>query len=180
MGNKFAEILACKAKASLKRLCKVTTVTQEDFVEFIIACKGGATHLNHVMHSVDYVPDFLAVREEDWNVLSAGSAATSSKDGQKALRRLFKSHGQRKFRVGHMFLSKELQHPIKEWHFVFFEIDELYRRNNHWQAGPHVHITNYLWPDLYCQQIWEDFVARRTFPDSKLHLSFMDPIRGNA
>ncbi len=46
--------------------------------------------------------------------------------------------------------------------------------------GPHIHITNYLWPGLYCQQIWEDFIMRKTFPNSKLHLSFMDPIRGNA
>ena len=180
MGNMFAQILSCKDKRSLQSLCKTTTVTQEEFVNFIIACKQGATHLNHAMWSIDYVPEALVARNEDWAVLNADAATIGLKESQKALRRLFKAHGQRKYKVGHMFISKELRHPIKEWHFVFFEIEELYRRNNHWMAGPHVHITNHLWPGLYCQQVWEDFVVRRTFPSSKLHLSFDDPIRGKA
>jgi hypothetical protein len=180
MGNRFVEIISCWDKISLKRLCKTTTVAQEEFVNFILACEQGATHLNHVMWWIDYVPDALVGRDEDWDVLNGDASTIGSKEGQKALRRLFKSHGQRKYKVGHMFISKELQHPIKEWHFIFFEIEELYIRNNHWEAGPHVHITNHLWPGLYCQQVWEDFIVRRKFPSSKLHLAFSDPIRGKA
>lgn len=126
---------------------------------------------------IDYVPENLETRDEDWAVLGADTAAMRSKETQKALRRLFKAHGEQKNKVGHMFISKELQNPIKEWHFVFFEIEELYRRNNHWVAGPHVHITNHLWPGLYCQRIWEDFVIRKSFPSAKLHLPFNDPVR---
>lgn len=51
MGNRFAEILSCKNKGSLERLCKITTVAKKEFVDFIIACKHGATDLNHVMGS---------------------------------------------------------------------------------------------------------------------------------
>jgi hypothetical protein len=178
MGNSFVEIITCQDKISLKRLCRSTTVASEDFVNFIVACKAGATHLNHVMSWTDYVPDALAPREDDWHVLKSDSAIMNSQEGQKALRRLFKSHGQRKYKVGHMFISKELQHPIREWHFIFFEINELYSRNNHWVCGPHVHITNYLWPELYCQQVWEDFIVRKSFPRLKLHLSFIEPSRG--
>lgn len=178
MGNRFVDILSCKDKGSLKRLCKTTTVAQKEFIDLIIACKQGATDLNHVMWSSDYVPDALVATDEDWAALNSDATTIGSKERQKALRRLFKSHGQRKYKVGHMFISKELQHPIKEWHFIFFEIEELYRRDNHWEAGPHVHITNHLWPGFYCQQVWEDFIVRRKFPSSKLHLSFNDPIRG--
>ena len=177
MDNSFEKIVSCRDKSSLKQLCRTTAIVKADFVSFIIACKGGFTHLNHVMHFIDYVPDNLVTRDEDWTVLNADAATMRSKESQKALRRLFKSHGQRKYKVGHMFISKEMQHPIKEWHFIFFEIEELHTRNNHWQVGSHVHITNYLWPNIYCQQLWEDFIERRSFPSSKLHLSFIDPIR---
>ena len=180
MGNRFGQILSCQDKRSLHRLCKTAAVTQEEFVSFIMACKQGTTRLNHVMRWIDYVPEALVARDEDWAVLNADPAIIGSKESQRALRRVFKAHGQRKYKVGHMFISKELPHPIKEWHFVFFEIEELYRRNNHRVAGPHVHITNHLWPELYCQQVWKDFVMRKAFPSAKLHPSFHDPVRGRA
>lgn len=180
MGNRFAQILSCQDKQSLHRLCKTTAVTQDEFVGFIMACKQGATRLNHAMRWIDYVPEALAATDEDWAVLNADPTIIGSKKSQRALCRVFKAHGQRKYKVGHMFISKQLLHPIKEWHFVFFEIEEVYRRNNHWVAGPHVHITNHLWPGLYCQQVWKDFVMRKAFPSAKLHLSFHDPVRGRA
>jgi hypothetical protein len=178
MPNKFAAILSCQDKRSLRSLCKNITVSQAEFVDVIMACQQRATRLNHVMRWIDHVPESLAVRNEDWDVLNADPETIRSRKSQKALCRLFKAHGQRKYMVGHMFISKELQHPIKEWHFVFFEIDELHTRNNHWVAGPHVHIINHLWPRLYCQQVWEDFVARRRFPNASLHVAFDDPVRG--
>jgi hypothetical protein len=180
MVNTFAEVIFCKDKKSLTQLCKVTTVPQSHFVDFILACKAGLTHLNHTMHYVDYVPDHLMETDQDLAVLKADKAFQQSKQGQVSLRKVLKDHGERKYKVGHMFVSKELQHPIKEWHFVCFEIKELTARANHWQGGPHVHITNHLWPNLYCQPIWEDFVHRKIFPSSKLHLSFIDPSRAGA
>ena len=180
MVNTFAEVILCKDKRSLSQLCRTTTVSQSDFVDFIIACKADLTHLNHTMHFVDYVPDHLVETDQDLAVLKADRAFQQSKQGQVSLRKLFKTHGERKYKVGHMFISKELQHPISEWHFVFFEIKELATGANHWQGGPHVHITNYLWPNLYCQPIWEDFIHRSAFPSSKLHLSFIDPSRAGA
>jgi len=180
MTNTFAEVILCQDKKALTQLCKATTVTLADFVDFIVACKAGLTHLNHTMHFVDYVPDHLVETDKDLAVLDADRDFQQSKQGQASLRKLFKSHGERKYKVGHMFISKEKQHPVDEWHFVFFETRELTARDNHWQGGPHVHITNYLWPNLYCQPIWEDFVLRRNFPSAKLHLAFIDPNRAGA
>ena len=145
-----------------------------EFVDFIILCKAGLTPLNHTMHFFDFVPDELKEREDDWKILGAGREAQASKEGQSALRRLFKSHGKRQYRVGHMFFSKEFAPPLKYWHFIFFETNELCANNNHWKMGPHVHITNHLWPNLYCQTIWDAFVLRKEFPSSKLHLSCID------
>ena len=173
----FIDIIQCTNKSELEKLCKATTITMSEFVDFIVICKAGQTHLNHTMHYVDFVPPELKEKDEDWNILNADTALQATKKGQKALRRLFKSHGKRQYRVGHMFMSKELAHPIREWHFVFFEVNELRARNNHWVMGPHVHLTNYLWPNLYCQQIWEQFVLNKEFPKAKLHLSCIDKKR---
>lgn len=180
MSNTFADVILCKDKQSLTKLCKSTSVAPSDFVNFVIACKAGLTHLNHTMRYLDYVPDHLVETDSDLAVLDASREFQQSKQGQASLTKLFKSHGQRKYKVGHMFISKEPQHPFSEWHFVFFETRELAAKDNHWVGGPHVHIANYLWPRLYCQPVWEDFILRRSFPRSNHHLSFVDPSRAGA
>ncbi|NTV60069.1 MAG: hypothetical protein HGA77_02045 [Chlorobiaceae bacterium] len=177
MENTFARVLMCQDKKELKKLCKTLTVEISDFVDVIAGCKAGAFHLNHAMHFFDYVPEHLETRESDFEILDASLEVQASSDGQKAFRRLFKTHGQRQYRVAHMFFSREVQHPFSEWHMVFFEMDELSRRNNHWCGGSHIHITNYLWPNLYCQDLLEAFLSRKEFPSSKLHLAFNDQER---
>jgi hypothetical protein len=180
MCTSFLDIIRCTDMSELQKLCKSTTITMAEFVDFIVACKAGFTHLNHTMHYADFVPAELEEKSDDWKILNADAATQATKQGQKALRRLFKAHGKGQYRVGHMFFSKEFVHPIGEWHFVFFEVNELRVRDNHWEMGPHVHITNYLWPNLYCQPIWEQFVLNREFPQAKLHLSCTDERRKDA
>lgn len=167
----------CKEKKELKQLCKRLRIDGGDFSDFILACKAGVTHLNHTMHYFDCVPEHLATRESDFEILDASREVQDSPEGKKAFRRLFKMHGQRKYKVAHMFFSKEVKHPLSEWHMVFFEADELKEKDNHWCGGAHVHIVNYLWPNLYCQKLWEDFIAKKEFPSAKLHLSFNDEVR---
>jgi hypothetical protein len=177
MENTFAKVLMCQDKKELKQLCKSLTVESSDFVDVIIACKAGALHLNHTMSFFDYLPEHLETRESDFDILDASRQVQTSPEGQKAFRRLFKTHGERKYKVAHMFFSREIQHPLSEWHMVFFEMDELYDKGNHWCGGSHIHITNYLWPNLYCQDLWNAFVSKREFPASKLHLAFNDENR---
>src|ERR1035437_7883724 len=104
----ISEILQCADKNQLKKLCKSATITMDDFANFILVCKAGFTHLNHTMHFTDFVPPELEEKPDDWKILKSGSAAHASKEGQKALCRLFKSHGKRQVRIGHMFFSKEM------------------------------------------------------------------------
>lgn len=150
MHTSFVDIILCNEKNELKKLCKTSTISKSEFVDFIVACEAGLTHLNHTMQYFDFVPSELEERKDDWKILNSDKKTQSSNEGQKAFNRLFKAHGKKQYRVGHMFVSKELAHPNHEWHFVFFEINELYTKNNHWGRGQHVHITNYLWPNLYC------------------------------
>ena len=180
MSTAFLDIICCTTKSELEKLCKTTTVTMTEFTDFIVLCKAGLTPLNHTMHFVDFVPPELEEKEDDWKILGASRELHTSKDGQKAIRRLFKAHGKRQYRVGHMFFSKELTHPLSTWHFVFFELNELRAKGNHWEKGPHVHITNHLWPNIYCQSIWEAFILRKEFPQAKLHLSCIDEQRNDS
>lgn len=176
MSTTFVDIIMCTKKSELEKLCKTSTITMSEFVDFIVGCKAGLTHLSHMMHIVDFVPPDVETKEDDWKILDADRTSQATKEGQKAFRRLFKSDGMRQYRVGHMFVTKEVSHPIREWHFVFFELNELRAKNNHWEFGSHVHLTNYLWPNLYCQKIWEDFVLTKAIPKAKLHLSCIDDI----
>ena len=177
MNNKFAALINCKTKRELTTLCKNIEVNSQEFTEFIIGCKMGLTRLNHAMHYFDFVPEHLETRVDDWGILDADETTKKSSEGKKAIRRLFKSHGQRKYKVGHMFVSKELTHPLSEWHFVFFEINEINNHDNHWVLGAHFHIVNHHWPNLYCQEIWTDFVQNKVFPKTKLHVGYFDQSR---
>ena len=172
MSNKFIDLISCENKQKLATLCKSIQISSEDFTNYIIACKSGHTHLNHMMHYFDYVPPHLETRKEDWNITQADEATRNSKEGKKHLRRLFKSHGQRKYKVGHMFMSKEHSHPISQWHFIFFEINELNKTENHWILGSHIHMVNYHWPNIYCQEVWNDFINNKKFPSAKLHIQY--------
>lgn len=180
MRSSFTDIIRCTDKNELKKRCKSARLTMSEFVGFIAACGMGITHLKHIMHCADSVPPELKETEDDWKVLRAGPEVHSSKEGQKAIQRLFKTHGKRKYQVGHMFLSKESSNPISEWHFIFYELKELHPRNSHWEAGSHIHLTNYLWPNLNCQDVWNQFVSANEFPKSKLHVSCLDENRMDA
>jgi hypothetical protein len=174
MNTSFLNIIKCTKKSELEKLCKTSTITMSEFVDFIAVCEAGLTHLNHIMHFVDFVPPDVETKEEDWKILDADRTTQATKEGQQAFRRLFKSHGMRQYRVGHMFFTKEISHPSQEWHFVFFELNELKAKHNHWEFGPHVHLSNYLWPNLSCQKIWKEFLLTKAFPKAKLHLSCID------
>ncbi|NTW81833.1 MAG: hypothetical protein HGB36_00465 [Chlorobiaceae bacterium] len=170
----FIDIINCTKKSELEKLCKTSTIKMSDFVDYIMVCEAGLTHLNHIIHFVDFVPPDVETKDDDWKILDADRTFQATKEGQQAFRRLFKTHGMRQYRVGHMFFTKEISHPLHEWHFFFFEVNELQARDNHWRFGSHVHLTNYLWPKLYCQKIWKDFIFTNAFPKSKLHLSCID------
>lgn len=168
------DIIMCDNKNALKKLCKNARIRRKDFVAFIMMCQGGYTHLNHTMHYFHEIPEQLQEKETDLAFLEASQEERRTPEGKKALNRLFDTHQQRKYKVAHMFFSREIRPPCKEWHMIFFEARERDDKGNHWCGGPHVHITNYLWTNLDAQTLWDNFHDKRGFPRSKLHVSFID------
>jgi len=176
MDNAISKIFDCKRKTELEKLCKNIKIPKRDFADFIIGSEAGLTRLNHIMQYLDYYDPKVEERKKYWNSIELNTEP-NSKEHMNAFNRLIKIYELRQYRVGHMFFSKEREHPIKEWHFIFFEIKELHGQDNHWINGQHIHFTNYLWPNLYCQNIWDDFIERKIFPKQKLHISFIDESR---
>ncbi|HGU0846748.1 TPA: hypothetical protein ACM6YQ_000780, partial [Escherichia coli] len=64
-----------------------------------------------------------------------------------------------------------------EWHFIFFNINELKDKNNHWSQGAHIHLVNYLFTGVSVQGVWDDFIKYNTTPSAKLHIKYNDPSR---
>ena len=170
----FIEVLKCPSKKELAKLCKDHTILSGDFTDFIILCKSGICHLSHVMTFHDYVPEHLETTEEDFAILNAPKEVQQSPKGQSSFTRLFKAHSQRKYRVGHMFYEKSASDADAEWHFIFFELNELEHKNNHWVGGPHFHMVNYLWPNISPNDVWHNFAAKKEYPNTKLHIRYQE------
>lgn len=176
MTNTIVEILSSKNKKELTLKCKRIEVKKEDFTDFIALCNSGCCHLEHRMQSFDLLPDDVKIREEDWDILNSTQVEINSIQGEKAIRRLFKMHDLRKYIVGHLFLEKNaIESP--EWHFIFFNINELKDKNNHWSQGAHIHLVNYLFTGVSVQGVWDDFINYNTTPSAKLHIKYNDPSR---
>jgi hypothetical protein len=176
MVNTIVEILCSADKKELTAKCKRIEIQKTDFTDFILLCKSGLCHLEHRMEFFDFVPEDVQTREEDWDVLNAPPSELNLMESKKSLRRLFKMHGMRKYIVGHLFIESDKTHN-PEWHFIFFEINELKDRNNHWSEGAHVHLVNHLFPSINVQDVWSDFIKNKKTPSSKLHIRFNDPLR---
>ncbi|MGI2107308.1 hypothetical protein ACRN9A_19450 [Shewanella frigidimarina] len=176
MSNTFVDILSSANKKELTKNCKHIEVQRNDFTDFIHLCKSGLCHLEHRIKYFDIVPDDVKERSHDWDNLNALSNEISSIERQKSLSRLFKMHGFRKYIVGHLFLERNCS-VNPEWHFIFFEINELKDANNHWKEGAHIHLSNYLFSNLNVADVWNNFVKTHATPTQKIHVRYNDPTR---
>lgn len=168
----FIELLKCSSKNDLQKTCKSIEVASSDFVDFIMLCKSGHGPFEHAMHYHDFVPDHLETTEEDFDILNQSREIQQSKKGKKSFTRLFKTHGQRKYKIGHLFYEKNNGQEGKVWHFIFYEMSELKEINNHWVGGSHFHIVNYLWPNINIHKVWHDFIHNKEYPSTKLHVKY--------
>lgn len=174
--NSIVEILSSTNKKELTAKCKRIEVNRDDFTAFISLCNSGFCHLEHRMKFFDLVPDDVKVRDEDWAALSSSPADMNSIQGKKSIRRLFMMHGLRKYIVGHLFIERNaIDNP--EWHFIFFNLNEIKDQNNHWSQGAHIHLVNYLFTDVSVQNVWNEFITKSKTPNSKLHIRYRDSTR---
>ena len=91
-------------------------------------------------------------------------------DARKFVRKMFQLFEERKYLVGHMFYTPDLN----EWHFFCFDQRDIEgEKENHWEQGPHVHFLNWVWPRLDAQAVSSKFVKGKYKPGKSMHIQFV-------
>jgi hypothetical protein len=109
---------------------------------------------------------------ETWGAaLSANGVGLLNPAVKKVVNKIGSLFEQRRWLVGHMFYTASLY----EWHFIYFDQrDTEARRPNHWKRGAHIHLVNWMWPNLDPKTVWKEFVENRKPPGGALHIRYDD------
>jgi hypothetical protein len=153
--NSLLAICLTEKKSLLSTLCKKTTISQEEFANFIVASEGGLLPWLHKISYRDFIPEHLRLTEADRTALvGAKGGEPAPRAAQKSLTKTAQIFEQRRYLVGHLFYTPTLTN----WHLFYFDQrDTEQRRPNHWQGGSHLHLVNCLWPKHDCQTTWSYF-----------------------
>lgn len=169
----FLKIFTFSKKRHLERYCRDAIVYGSDFAATVMACDAGRLPFHHRIHQTDLVPGHLVPTEASLGALSRNvrkGIGPLDSAGRKAARKVFALFDQRRWLVGHMFFTLGLH----EWHFFYFDQRDMAENANHWKGGPHIHLVNWLWPNLDPRSVWRDFVSTNQAPPQALHLRY-DP-----
>lgn len=159
-------------KRDFLRYCREARIYGCDFATIISVFHGGFPPFRHQSHHHDIWREDLAPTQEDILALSnkAGDGAGPlNRKESRAIRKIFALQDQRRCLSGHMFFTPSWY----EWHFFYFDQRDLAEDDNHWEGGPHVHLVNWLWPNLDGRSVWCDFVRNKEVPRQALHLRYV-------
>ena len=169
----FLKVLTFDKKRPLERYCRTAIVYGSDLAATIVECNRGVLPFHHRIHHRDIVPRHLPPTEASLDALSRNAAkgvGPLDRDGRKAARKVFALFDERRWLVGHMFFTAGMQ----KWHFFYFDQRDMAENANHWKGGPHIHLVNWLWPNLDPHSVWRDFVGENRPPSQALHIRY-DP-----
>ena len=194
----FLKVFTFSKKRALERYCRDTTVYGCDFANVIVACEDGVLPFRHRIHYSDIVPKHLVPTDASLGAVSRNSVGPLDREGRKAARKIFALFDERRWLVGHILegarratggrdpatTSPEVPATVQrrrfsadmhEWHFFCpFDQRDTAARANHWKGGSHIHLVNWLWPNLDLRSVWRDFVRKNERPPQALHLRYND------
>ncbi len=165
----FIDILNCPKLRDLKRLCKNAILHSECLVGLILAAGTPAFPYLHAIRTHDYVPEQLDLTEGDLRAMGGAKVGLMSSDVAKAFNKVSQAFDQRRQLVGHMFYTPD--HAT--WHFLYFDQRDSSAHKNHWEAGPHIHLINSLWPNRTMQGVWDEFETKKVHIAGAEHLRFI-------
>ena len=166
----FLKVFTFSKKRALERYCRDTTVYGCDFANVIVACEDGVLPFRHRIHYSDIVPKHLVPTDASLGAVSRNSVGPLDREGRKVARKIFALFDERRWLVGHIFFTADMH----EWHFFCFDQRDTAARANHWKGGSHIHLVNWLWPNLDLRSVWRDFVRKNERPPQALHLRYND------
>jgi hypothetical protein len=153
----------------LKRLCRSTTLYGGDFAGLVLAAGTPVFPYLHAIHAKEYVPEGLKPTGHDLKTMASAKVGRMSPDVAKAFGKIDQIFVQRRQLVGHMFYMPD--HAI--WHFFYFDQRDTSTRRNHWKAGSHIHLVNFLWPKRTAENVWHEFNSGNVQMKGSLHLRFI-------
>ena len=85
---------------------------------------------------------------------------------QKMVNKVFATFNERRMLSGHLFWD------TRAWHFFYFDNHDQDTHRNHWAGGPHIHLTNHLWPNRSATAVWDEFRKGNPVMKGALHIRF--------
>lgn len=170
------KLFTFREKKQLVAYCRKQVIHSADFVTLIDLCRLPGTLLRYTNHFAEYTPSHLALSREDLRAIAHNGVGPLAPRARKTMRKVTATLVQRRELAGHLFYIPNT--PI--WHlFVLDQRDLAEGDANHWAAGSHVHLVNWLWPRLNPVDIWQRLRADGDRPRGMLHIRFQMPATGS-
>lgn len=165
----FMMLFTFEKKRDLEKYARTVVVHRREFVDFVLACQGGAfSPMRHAVHYKHAVPAVHVPSDADLEALHANGVGRLKPDAKRAVRKIGLMMSQTTWSAGHLFYTP----GFHEWHFFVFDQNDQSRFDNHWRAvgRPHLHFVNWLWPNLDARSVWLNYVERNEKPSGSLHI----------
>jgi hypothetical protein len=163
-GGTLYALFSIEKTAKLKKLCKQAEVGKKEFSQTIFACEMGLLPWRHELSRRDFVPPHLEPTPEE--MAEIGKVAV----GQpipKALRKIVTQFDERRMLVGHLFYNDDLS----RWHLLYFDQRDTDPHHNHWVAGSHIHVINWvIRPGQSADVAWQQFHLGNPNLSGSLHV----------
>lgn len=151
-GGALGSIFSIQRTGDLKKLCKHAQIAKKELAYIIIACERGWLPWRHRISHRNFIPEHLHPTDDEMN--SIGEALIERTSIPKALRKIMSQFNERRMLVGHIFYNDDLS----RWHLLYFDQRDSSSYNNHWKAGSHIHLINWLLrPGQNANDAWTGF-----------------------
>lgn len=164
------EVLNVRSKRELDKHCRRLLVSQQDFVELILAARRGElAPYQYANHFARTVPGALIPNESENAAISKnGVGKFHTKGARKFASKLIQLFKERRSLAAHLFYTPDHRY----WHLFYFDNRDNSDEKNHWKHGAHIHYVSDLWPELSMSEAWAQVHSGQLAFADKLHIRY--------
>jgi hypothetical protein len=155
MSSDIFSLFEADTKKEVKKVCSELKITSEDLLYLVKLSEAKIVEFPylHACKFIEETPENVHLTEKNIQAITNNCIGKLDRDAQKAVKKLFQAPLQVKRTTAHLFYHSD----YRFWHLFFFDQNDRYIRENHWDFGSHIHYVNWLWPNLECQKVWSEF-----------------------
>ena len=158
-------------KRELQRYCNDLVIHSNDFVALILLGQDGLLGSYHYAnHYMDKVPHHLHPNAEEHAAMQDAKAGPLNDTSKKFLTKVAQMFEERRYIAAHLFYTPCQYH----WHLFRFDQRDRSTEKNHWEQGPHIHLTSSLWPGQRLRKVWGRVKAGDKHLPSGIHIRYLD------